>query len=128
MAEEVRVALDRFVYWQTSARPSRDDLQHVLEDYIDESGIISWETDRFFIKLVGRHSEAWRRCEHKDMDAASLRLASARYRAEDRYIEVWIGFDCVDVMTRMADDFTNGVAARLAELLARLWDGKVEAG
>jgi hypothetical protein len=149
------VALDRFVYWQTDARPTREQLQIVLEDFIGGAGSVNWDVDRFFVLLHGKHSEAYRRCDR----ASETQRLYAQERHEEqweRWIEVWVRDEpleieaeeeegdpggplplpngthsdkgCVDVMTRSADDFTNGVAARLAEVLARFWDGKVEAG
>lgn len=146
------MALDRFVYWQTEERPTREQLQHVLEDYLGsaEAGTLIWDIDRFFILLPGRKSEAFRRAPVSEVMrnyAEELLKATHDSKSYDitRAIEVWMrdepmeceateddpghrDFGCVDVMTRSADDFTNGVAARLAELLARFWNGKVQAG
>jgi hypothetical protein len=137
------MALDRFVYWQTE-RPTREQLELVLEDFIGGAGSVKWDTDRFFVMLKGKQSEAFRRCERAS-ETQRLYAQEVYNEMRERWIEVWMRDEpmeleakdgdpahsdhgCVDVMTRSADDFTNGVAARLAEVLARFWDGKVEAG
>jgi len=134
------VALDRFVRWQTDARPTREELQLVIEDYLDESGESRWDEDsrRFWItfartgdrrpgeKPQARHSDAFRRTGAAT--SAQKAYAMECYHDDIRSIEVYVDDDSVDVITRAADDFTNGVAARLAEVLGRLFDGLVEAG
>ena len=112
----------------------------MLEDYIDDSGEVVWDegSHRFWItfarmgdrrpgeKPQAHHSEAFRR--GGAVTGVMKQMAMLRYHDDIRSIEVFIHEDCVDVITRMADDFTSGVAARLAEVLARLFGGTVDAG
>jgi hypothetical protein len=44
----------------------------------------------------------------------------------ERFIEVYVADDNVDVMTRQADEFTNALAEGLASLIARKFKGKRE--
>lgn len=129
------MSLDRFVRWEDKA-PSREELTLVLEDFVGESGVVRWDdgAHRFFIVFaavgpghqLARVSSPERRAG--DVTAASRACAHERYHEDIRSIEVFLHDDCLDVITRLADAFTNGVAARLAEEFARLFRGVVEAG
>lgn len=43
---------------------------------------------------------------------------------EDRYLEIYVDDDHVDVMTRFADDYTNAVADGFYKLVQRIYDGE----
>jgi hypothetical protein len=134
------MSLDRFVRWEGEA-PTREGLELVLKDYMGESGVVRWDesSGRFWItfartgggwypgeKPEARHSDAHRRVGLAT--DAQRAYAIECYNDDIRSIEVFVHEDSVDVITRCADDFTNGVAARLAEVLARLFRGIVETG
>jgi hypothetical protein len=46
--------------------------------------------------------------------------------ARERWFEVWVGQDCIDVITRMMDEVTNNIAQGFAKLCARWWEGEIE--
>lgn len=114
------MALDRVINWKTR-RPQRQQLERMLEDFIGGAGTVEWNKDRWYIYLVGSCSTAIRRqswahtCARKRFDGEPWK----------RWIEVWPGERCVDVMTRQHDEYTNAVAAGLARLIARFWKGEM---
>lgn len=124
------MSLDRFVRWQTELRPTREELQLVLEDYLGGAGEARWDTDRFFVTLTGLRSEAYRRCAHVTEVVRAYAEHTLREPPANRirWIELYLHEDSIDVITRCADDFTNAVAERLAEICAAYWDGKVDGG
>lgn len=116
---------DRFVRWKGHP-PKRALLELVILDYIDDAGEVHWHelAHRFYITLRGKHSEVARRA---GLTTPNVRaVAVSRYHEGDRLIEVYVDPEYADVITRMTDDYTSGVAERLAEVLARLFDGEVE--
>lgn len=119
------MALDRFVNFGADSAPRRrDDIEALLVDYFDAAATsVSWERDRFFVHLVGKTSPALAR-QH---DVPDWYRYVEPERAT-RWIEVWLGEDCIDVMTRNQDELTNDLAAGLARLIARFWRGKLEEG
>lgn len=116
------MAYDRFVNW-TDKRPTRKEVQHVLEDYFAEAATkIAWSKDRFFIDLVGTHTNPLRRMK----DAHESARLDPEPGHEGRLIEVWLSKTSLDVMTRHGDEFTNRVADGLAKLFARFWQAELE--
>lgn len=112
------MALDRFVRFD-GPLPTRDAMQALLEDFFGDAAThVNWDRDRFFVELCGRPTAALRR-----QDGVPWFYAAALEEARDRWIEVWLGRDCVDVMTRNADEYTNGCAAALAQIVARWFGG-----
>jgi hypothetical protein len=49
-------------------------------------------------------------------------------RESERWIEVYVGDDNIDVITRRCDDITNVIAEGFAKLCARHWQGRLEQG
>lgn len=120
------MAYDRFVYWNTSRRPTREQLQMVLEDYLNGIATeVKWDHDRFFAKLSGKQTHPLRRMPENEVARYAV---MATEEVEERWIEVWIGNDCIDVMTRFADELTNRIADGFAQLCARFWNGRLEIG
>jgi hypothetical protein len=117
------MALDRWVYFRGEARPTREQLGQLLEDFFGQAGEVKWDRDRFFVVLVGKPSHPLKR-----MPGVPSWMAATSEEAEKRWIEVWMDEKCVDVMTRMSDAFTNALAHGLAELIARFWDGGLQEG
>jgi hypothetical protein len=114
------MALDRFVYWKTKRRPTRDEIGTVVEDFFKGFGAeIEWRTDRYFIKLPGEITHPFDRI-------VGARKHPAELTDAERWIEVWPDPDdaCIDVMTRQQDEVTNVLAEGLAQLFARFWDGR----
>jgi len=112
------MALDRFVYWK-SERPTFNDVHECIEDYVRGLGTVSRFQDRLFVTLPGTVSFPFARVG----PATEYQRASAREDRNERWFEVYIGEDSVDVITRQMDEITNNVARGFAELMARGWDG-----
>lgn len=129
------MACDRFVYWN-ECRPTKQEIQFVLEDFFGAAGVVTWGwttpgcpvdgtgapscSDRFFVTLVGNKSESFRRIP----EAAAFVDPDIR----ERWIEVYIGKDNIDVITRLQDEYTSTLASGVAKLFARCWEGRLEEG
>jgi hypothetical protein len=109
------VSLDRFIRWPLGPAPTREQILPLLEDYFGGAAAIRDGGDRYYIDLPGVGGSALR---HAVPERASCLML------EKRWIEVWRGSDSVDVITRGADEYTNGLAARLAETIAQAWGGE----
>lgn len=119
------MASDWFVYWK-ERKPTRKEVQIVLEDFF--TGVatkIEWDQDRFFIDLVGKPRSPFYR-----LSEAAKRSDDAFFHEEEgfdvRCLEVWLGADCLDIMTRHQDELTNTLATGLARAFARFWGGSYE--
>lgn len=113
------MAHDRFVYWRKE-RPTREQLQMVLEDYVLRLGVVEWETDRFFVTLPGK-------CRHPLTRVTDRRAVEAMNEGpRERWFEVYVGEDHIDVITRLMDQVTEDIARGFAVVVARFWDGKLE--
>lgn len=110
------MAADIFVQFKNKNVPPKDDIQKVLEDFLGEAGKVEWDKDRFYATLQGKPSWAFKRV-FKRVSAC---------RDDERWFEVWIGDDCLDIITRQQDHYTNALADGFAKLAANFWDGKVE--
>ena len=114
------MALDRFVRWGERV-PSADDIEKSLESFLGGVGKIekitrSKDMTDFIVSLPGKGS-----------DPFGWSPEAAKYlNREERWIEVVVTDDYVDVLTRQMDSFTNGIADRFAADIARFWGGKVE--
>lgn len=108
------MAQDRFVYF--TKVPSREDVGKALGDYLGGVGKVEWRVDRFFVDLPGRGSHPAKRLTE---------VPEGLFR-DERWIEVWIGDDCIDVMTRQQDELTNVVAAGFSAFATRFWGGRSE--
>lgn len=112
------MALDRIIRWKKrpdDIQPGQSRFALFVCDYFGEQIACSWQTDRWFITLPGKPTWPF----------ASLGINGPPLQSE-RWIEVWIGKDSVDVMTRMQDHFTNSVAEGLAAAIAQFWGGERE--
>ena len=98
------MAQDRFIYF--SDVPKREYLERSLRDYFQTSAKVAWKSDRFFITFDSRSE-------------------GTPIHRDERWIEVWIGSDCVDVMTREQDEFVNAIAGGLAKRIARQFSGRI---
>lgn len=99
------MALDRFIYFEGDV-PSYDDIRELCVLYVGESGTIELDPPRIFAVFPGE-------------------CISPIYRPE-KFIEVFVAQDNVDVMTRLADPSTNKLADQLANVIADKFKGKRE--
>src|SRR5437667_6692563 len=103
------MARDMIVNFQVM--PHMDAIKDSLDGYLSDVGTESkWSRNRWFVTLPGKPE--------------SMRHRPAAH--EERWFEVFIGTDSVDVITREADEFTNVVAEGFAKRIARMLDGKME--
>lgn len=118
------MALDRFIYWNTDERPTQLDIQHICEDFLNGIGLVTWHKDRFICDITGPAQTCFNRV--RPMWKRDVGLHPDKLRV----IEVWQnndpGEECVDVITRGADELTNSIAAGLAGVIAQAWDGRIE--
>lgn len=115
------MALDRFVRWRDD-RPNLSQVERVLQNFFGGAAEIRWGTDRFFVTLPGVRTFPFN-------GLGNPREASEAERsAEDpvRMIEVWMDHNCLDILTRQQDEYTNSLAHGLAQMFARYWQGEVE--
>lgn len=119
------MAADVFVRWKTKKRPTREEAEKVIQDFFgDVATEIKWEKDRFFVTLIGKWSHPLVRVAE---NAEFLkRMYPKEPGWEGRYMEVWLGDDSLDVMTRQQDEFTHACQDGLAAVFARYWEGEVE--
>lgn len=112
------MAIDRFVRWLVE-RPTMSLLRMTLEDYLGNALFdLHIDGKRITARLIGKPSFPFRRhVGYKKMTAASE-------QREERFFEVYVEKDHIDVITRQTDEFTNVVAAGFAELCRRRWQGK----
>jgi hypothetical protein len=112
------MALDRFVRWNGRV-PSVDDIEKSLESFLGGVGEIekiarSKDMTDFIVSLPGKGSDPF------DWSPEAMKCPNR----EERWIEVIVTDDYVDVLTRQMDSFTNGIAERFAADIARFWQGK----
>ncbi len=119
------MACDRFIYWRNGVPPSRDHVQLVLEDYVrDLATEVKWDGDRFFVLLPGMGSHPATRLPAPPEYAAIYRSD----RENERWFEVYLGTDNIDVITRRSDRITSAIATEFARICAQFWQGELEMG
>lgn len=121
------MALDRFVYWNDGEMPTREQIQFALEDYVrDLAESVKWDGpgNRFFVLLPGMCSNPAIRITDSD----TIRRMAEEERKTERWFEVYVGDDNIDVITRHGDWITNGIATEFAKICAQFWKGKLEMG
>ena len=110
------MALDRFVHFG-KRKPKKADVESVLRNFFgDGAQKIEWNGDRFTILLHGAETFPFADLE-PDL--------TPRLRRDERWIEVCPG-NPLDVITRLGDEYTNVLAAGIAEMFARYWEGEVD--
>lgn len=112
------MALDRFVYFKKDRRPTEKEAELVVRNYFGGCGTVEWSDDRWIVSLPGTPTWVFE----------GIEPGTARERNAERWIEVYLGDDNVDVITRRQDEFTNALASGLAEVFARYWEGEVDDG
>lgn len=113
------MALDRFVLWG-ERRPTRDEVAQIVTDFLGGVGDVKWDDVRCVVSLPGKNTHPLR--------SVDPRLGGSERDEGERWIEVYYGEDNVDVITRLADSFTNGLAARLALTLAHYYGAGYDDG
>lgn len=117
------MALDRFVYWKDK-KPTKDQVELVIKDYLDAAlSEFQWDKDRFLIVLVGQNSAPLKSVADPDM-----RRILTSEDGQERFIEVYLDNNSLDVITRRGDEFTNNVADGLARIFARFWEAELQIG
>lgn len=129
---------DRVVRWKKS-KPSKLDIHTILVDYFSGAASVFWmKSDaRFHCHLEGISSNPLRRVFKLDVPLPPRKRRKPKSGtkipevekfdfAHERCIEVWFDKECLFVMTRLADEFTNGVAERLTEVFARAYQAERE--
>lgn len=121
------MSCDRFIYFKMGKVPPREDVGKVLEDYL--GALLTnnkWQPDRpphksgrWMAQLTGSKSWPFRRVE----PAAQCPWEP---NTTDRWIEVYIDTNNIDVITRSQDELVNNVADGFAKLVARYWQGKLD--
>lgn len=122
------MASDRFVYW-TDRRPTVEEVERVLRNTVGYAGCVdrkggerapAGEMPWFVVTLAGKPTLA--------LDGIADVAAQVRGdMPTERWFEVVVhGDKCVDVLTRMQDEFTNAIARSVAETLKRYWGGADE--
>lgn len=116
------MSCDRFVHWKDN-RPTKDELQFALEDYIGKAGKVKWSEDggRWTCRLAGNSSFPLQRV--LPVDNIFVKAFWAEHPWE-RWFEVFWGDDYISVITRRADEYTSAVADGFTKLVMRFWQTK----
>ncbi len=136
------MGLDRFVNFKDEV-PTLEQLQLILEDYLNGAGEVDYQKACWYIVLAGKPSFPFRRVD---------KLFASRQEIYDqhrqRWFEVFVGSldrekevhkdaytgeeytlgPSIDVITRMGDDYTNDVARGFAKLIARYFKAELDEG
>lgn len=110
------MALDRFVSFPEGEGPTPEQVELVVRNFFGDVAQVEWGGGRWTVSLPGEGTWALKGVE-PDMTPVT--------RSKERWIEVCVGAK-LDVLTRSQDEFTNALAAGLASLFARFWEGKVD--
>ena len=118
------MAYDRLVYWgkKKKDRPTFDEIGEALRRYINIPDMVTEDKEHstFFAKLPGaaKNVFSW----------GSEEVESQMYQPprDQRWFEVYVNKDYVDVLTRLQDEFTSNVADGFAKAIARRWSGKLD--
>lgn len=114
------MGIDRFVRFKRGNRPSKRHLVLVLEDYLGDAvnKVDADDRNRVLVWLEGRPSFPFRRMPKMRQYACASEVHT------ERWFEVYIAANHIDVITRQTDEYTNVVAEGFADLCARFWQGK----
>jgi hypothetical protein len=109
------MARDVFVYFAPEHKPSVEGVGNELRQYFGNlAKLISLAEDqpRWLVDLPGRPEG------RPGLTAQDL--------YDSRWVEVFVGGDYIDVITRDMDEITNAIARGFAERCARKWKGRLE--
>ena len=109
------MARDRFIYWQRERRPTVKEAASVAANFFGESIATEVVADgqRITISIRGGSTDPYRGLGAKSMPIRP-----------DRWIEVFLADDNLDVITREQDQLTNALADGLAMAYATFWHGR----
>lgn len=114
------MALDRFVVW-TDQVPTQAQVEQVLINFFGGAATIEWkpEQQRFYCTLPGKNTFPFKDLVPKDRSDR----AQSKYEApfDVRFIEVFLGQDSLDIITRMQDEYTNAISQGLQSMFCRFW-------
>jgi hypothetical protein len=104
----------RYITWK-KGKPNPKKLLSVIECFLSGVGNVVYRHDSkdFLICLPGIPKNPLHDLEPREWTEWQL--------ATGRWIEVDIGHDGVDVLTRRQDDYVQSLAAGLAEVFQRYW-------
>ncbi len=113
------MGLDRFVYWK-ERRPTPAELEQILRNYFDAAALsIEFDNARWVITLFGQPTSPF-----KGIAGAH---ASVHYQTyHERWIEVHIHDDGLDIETKKQDEYTNDLARGLQACLIKFYTASVE--
>jgi len=116
------MALDRFVYLKDE-KPTREQLEQVLRNYIGEAGTINFENNMWFCTLPGKPTHLLQGVDGFPQERC------VPLRDDERWFEIFYNKDDpkphIDVITRQQDEFTTVVANGFQQLCARIWKGEM---
>lgn len=124
------MSADNFVWWKKgkdAKKPTRAEAELVIKDFFGAAMLkeCRWGKDRFFVTLIGDWSQPLTHVVSKEL-RKRIEATAPEPGWEGRHLEVWLGDDSLDVMTRMQDEFTHVCARGLAAVFARYWHGRLE--
>ena len=118
------MASDRFVHFMKRV-PTDDEIARILDNYFNAAATIVKDGNRWTISIAGKPTPTFR-----GIDGAQPRPTEEVY--DERWLEVFLHRKdadapaAIDVITRCQDEFTNGIADRLAKAIARFYRGRLE--
>lgn len=118
------MAYDRFVWFKKGTSPTWGEIEAVTRQFFGGAAKVEVAKggDRFVVVLVGKWSHPFAHV----LPVHPGELEMGRPPFDDRVIEVVPGDDNVDVITRLADQYTHAAAAGLAKAFVIGWRGRLE--
>lgn len=116
------MATDRFILWEKS-KPSPMDVANLLSRYF---GTVA--TDYDHKRHESENGYTWT-ITLRGAGCHPLSLFNPRLKDvinEERWIEIWLTDDYMDVMTRQQDPLVNAIAEGFAALIAGYYEAKRE--
>lgn len=114
------MSLDRIIRWQ-GRKPTAEEVKTVIEDFFNGQATIAWEKDRYIVVMPGV-------CKSPLLRISPVYQNATQEVIMLRWLEVWEDTErtCLYVMTRRQDEYVNSIAAGLAEVFRRYWNGNLE--
>lgn len=111
------MSLDRFIYWREK-KPTSVEIANFLTNYMGSA-----QKDFKYDYTLGQH------CWTVGVPGVGCnplcRLAGTEDASQgERWFEVYLTDDSLDVLTRMQDQFTNAIAEGFAEMIARWYEAE----
>lgn len=110
---------DRIVRWVDGEKPTPEQVKFVLEDFFNGQATITWDKNRYMVCLPGS-------CKHPLLRISPLFTEGHAPEHRLRWLEVWEDKErtCLDVMTRLQDEYVNALAEGLIEVFRRFWQAQ----